>query len=25
VPAKLWARMSACEININRAGYDTYK
>jgi len=25
VPAKLWARMDACSLNLNRAAYDTYK
>jgi len=25
VPAKLWARMDACEVNLNRASFDTYQ
>jgi hypothetical protein len=25
VPAKLWARMDACSLNLNRAAYDTYQ
>jgi len=25
VPARLWARMSKCETNLHRAGFDTYK
>lgn len=24
-PAKLWARMSKCENNLNRSGFDTYR
>jgi hypothetical protein len=25
VPSRLWARMSKCEINLNRSGFDTYR
>jgi hypothetical protein len=25
VPAKLWARLAACSLNLNRAAYDTYQ